>query len=359
MKQGRSIVDLSRELERIQGSAKDFIVPVQDMKVNSVLDVDVNGTGVFQPTNWAHSQMSSYTGIPKGYYDRIKEQNPSLLSMNINHGFQNAINQTLAKRNGKHETRMIRTIDGNVRAFLSDRYRRLDSYDLLETVFPILQDGRFKVVSAELTERKLYLKAVTDKVQGEIKKGHVVNYGIAISTSDVGCGSAQINPFLNECVCDNGMIMEQAFRKFHIGKSQSSDSVEELLSDETKELSDKAFWAQVKDVIEGTMKEEIFEQNLNKLRLSSELPIKNFDLPKVVELTMRETGITGDKTKDNIVGYLANGADGRGLNKWSLANAFTWAAQAEDADYEDATGLERAGGKIIEMPRNKWESLAA
>ncbi len=358
MKQGRSIVDLSQELERIQESARDFIVPVQDMSVTEDLKIHVANTDTFDPTTWAHSQMSSYTNIPKGYYDRIKDQNPSLLSMNINHGFQQAINTTLAKRNGKHETRMIRTIDGNARAFLSDRYRRLDSYDLLETVFPILRDNRFKVISSELTEKRLYLKAVTDRIEGEVKKGHVVQYGLSISTSDVGCGSVKIEPLLYELICLNGQIMEQAFRKFHIGKSQAGDSIEELLTDETKDVSDKAFWMQVRDIIQGTMTDEIFQQNLNKLRLASEQPIKNFDLPKVVELTMKEVGINGDKTKENIVGYLANGADGRGLNKWALANAFTFAAQAVDVDYEDATDLERAGGKIIEMPRNKWEALA-
>ena len=34
---------------------------------------------------------------------------------------------------------MVRTLDGQVRAVLSDRYRRLDNYDLAENVLPILQ----------------------------------------------------------------------------------------------------------------------------------------------------------------------------------------------------------------------------
>ncbi|MBL0089244.1 MAG: hypothetical protein IPP44_22195 [Ideonella sp.] len=34
---------------------------------------------------------------------------------------------------------MVRTLDGQARAFLSDRYRRLDNYDLCEHVLPMLQ----------------------------------------------------------------------------------------------------------------------------------------------------------------------------------------------------------------------------
>ena len=50
---------------------------------------------------------------------------------------------------------MIRTLDGQVRAVLSDRYRRLGNFDLAENVLPILQrlDGaRFE--SVELTTRR-------------------------------------------------------------------------------------------------------------------------------------------------------------------------------------------------------------
>jgi hypothetical protein len=37
---------------------------------------------------------------------------------------------------------MLRTLDGQVRAVLSDRYRRLDNFDLAESVLPILQQCR-------------------------------------------------------------------------------------------------------------------------------------------------------------------------------------------------------------------------
>jgi hypothetical protein len=36
------------------------------------------------------------------------------------------------------EQRLVRTMDGHARAFLSDRYRRLDNADLLAHVYPML-----------------------------------------------------------------------------------------------------------------------------------------------------------------------------------------------------------------------------
>ena len=65
--------------------------------------------------------------------------------------------------------RMLRTLDGQVRAVLSDRYRRLDNFDLAESVLPILQqlpEVRFE--SVELTETKMYLKCITPRLKYEI-----------------------------------------------------------------------------------------------------------------------------------------------------------------------------------------------
>jgi hypothetical protein len=66
-----------------------------------------------------------------------------------------------------------------VRAVLSDRYCRLDNYDLAENVLPILQrldGGRFE--SVELTETKMYLKVVTPCVEVEIAPGERSRDGV-------------------------------------------------------------------------------------------------------------------------------------------------------------------------------------
>ncbi len=357
MKTGKTIQELSQELIAIRESSRDLIVPTNQLAMTDKSRI-LAGNEEFGMTNWTHTQLSQYTNIPKQYYDRILSENPFLLAGSVNHGLQMAINKAIAKN--KDEARMLRTVGGSVRGFLSSRYRRLDSYDLLETVMPILISNQFQVKSSQLTEKKLYLKSVTPKIEGEIKVGHPVQYGLAISSSDVGCGSLQVSPFMHELRCTNGMTMEQSIRKFHIGRNQAGDDIQELLTDETKEAGDKAFWMEVKDIVNGTMKPEVFERQLNRLRDAADEPIKNFKLDKVVELTMKETGITGDKFKDSILAQLANGADGRGLNKWGIANAFTGAYKdVEDATYEECTDLERAGGKIIELSKKKWESIAA
>jgi hypothetical protein len=361
MKKGKSLTQLAQELEGIRASAKDFIVPTEKMAME-VQGVERGSVGLsFQGTNyglnnWSHSQVSTYTNIPKAYYDRILTEDPFLLSSNVNHGFGVAVQKALLAK--KQENRLIRIVNGNVRAILSSRYRRLDCYDLVETVLPVMQNHELIVESAELTERRMYIKAFTRKMDVEIKKGQVIGYGLNISCSDVGSGAISIEPMTKEYVCSNGMIWDIAMRKFHIGANQGGDSIEELLTDKTKELDDMAFWAKVVDVLQASLQPDIFAKQVDKLRDAADQQIKNFNIPEVVELSMKEVGATGEGTKNSIINYLANGADGRGMNKWGLANAFTFAAQSDEVDYEMATVLEKAGAKIIELPRKNWEVIA-
>ncbi len=360
MKTGKTLVELAQKLEADKALAKDFIVPVSKIRAEVELDAPVPGSGSslllsfggkqVKPNGWAHNQLANYLDVPRAYYDRIHREKPELLADMVNHGLDRA---------PQKDSRMIRTLGRDARALLSSKFRRLDSYDLLDAVLPAMVDNKFEVVSAELTDKRLYLKALTPRIQQEIKPGDVVQAGLIISSSDVGAGALKVEPLVYRLICKNGMIGLTAIRKFHVGRNQAGDDFFELLSDKTKELSDAAFWAQVRDLVLVSMKPEIFQNEVERLRLAAGEKIENYDLESVVELSMKRVGITGEKTKQSIAAYLANGADGAGLTKWGLINGFTHAAQAEHVGYDESVELERAGGAILELPRADWRKIAA
>lgn len=353
MKKGKSLTELAQELERIQESKKDFIVPTGKMEMNdeAKISFENNEGDSYELNNWSGGQVASYTGIPKQFFDRLKAENSPLLAKNVNHCFGKLADN-------KREARLVRTLDGNVRGFLSSRYRILDGHDLLEATLPSLIDKSFEVVSSEVTERRLYLKAATAKIETEITKGDVVRYGVMISTSDVGAGSLRVEPFVTRLVCDNGMVMDSKFKKAHLGRNKFENDIQELLTDKTRQLNDAAFFATVRDYLDATMRPEIFEVEVNKMREAAEQPIKNFDLEKVVELSMNQVGVKGEVAKQGILAALANGNEGAGLTKWGLVNSFTRAAQSEEIDYDTATELERAGGQILNLSKSQWSKVA-
>jgi len=357
MKKGRDLRDLAAELVRINEKKRDFLVPLNKMEMteDGQLSFSNGNTEKFSVNNWASGQVATYADIPKAYYDRLKTENKALLARNVNHGFKREI-ETNSKT---MPTRMIRTLDGNVRAFLSNSYRRLDSFDLLNEVMPMMLDKRMRVISAEVTEQRMYIKAVTDQLKADIKAGDTVQYGLQISSSDVGGGSVKVEPFLNRLVCTNGLILPHTLRTSHLTGRQQTLDVEELLTDKTKELEDAAYWSKVRDVVTATLSSDYFEQAVDKLRVTTHEEIKNFDLMKVVELTSKAINAPiNEKAKNDIVSALASGNEGAGLTKWGLINAFTRGAESEHLDYDESINLERAASKIIELPQKAWREIA-
>lgn len=354
MKKGKSLTELAQELQRIHETKKDFQVPTSKLIAldDGKLAFQNGELQSFGLTNHATTQLAAYSDIPKQYMDRIRSENPKLFADSVNHGLQKAVKEN------PRDQRLLRTLDGNIRGFLSSRYRILDAYDLLTVALPTLLGNQFEVASSEITEKKVYLKCLTPRLTSEVKKGDYVNAGLLLSTSDVGAGYFLIQSFINRLACENGAIMPTQIRKAHIGRNDISDDIREVMSDSTKQLSDAAFFASVKDYLTHAMSPENFEREVNKMRESTERKIENFDLQKVVELSMNHVGLKSDTMKNGILAALASGNEGAGLTQWGLANSFTRYAQDENLDYETATALEAAGGEIINLNASQWKRIA-
>ena len=130
MKQGKDLVALARELDRQAKAKKDLIGDTRKLAVRPVEENDrinadqhlvmqINGELEAPVNHHALRQIGSRLEIPAKYVDRLAENHPDMLAYNINALF-----------NREPEDRMIRLLDGNVRAFLADSYRIIDNWDV-------------------------------------------------------------------------------------------------------------------------------------------------------------------------------------------------------------------------------------
>jgi len=350
---GRSLSELAAEVEHIRDSAQDYKVSPSNIEMdnNGEIKIGIKKTSeIVEPTSWAHQQIASFLDIPKAYYDRLKGMpDKALLAHNVNHWLHD---------HSPEDRRMLRTVDGKLRGFLSPKYRRLDSYDLLNVVVPILQQYKFQIVSCELTDMRLYIKATLPSLQKAVAKNDVIQSGVIISTSDVGAGSLRIEPYILRLLCTNGMIGETAIRKYHVGKEVGGDAILEILSDEALQADDQAMWLKVRDVLLDSVKPETFERQCNKIMEAVEDKIENYDLVEVVKRATTKTGITSKLIRENIVKALGGGNEGAGLTRWGVINSFTAAAKDTKLGYDDSVDLERAGGQILNLSRNDWKLIA-
>ncbi len=349
MKTAKSIEELAKEIARQNKVKKDYTAPTNlialtedgKLRLGGAAAPDVN---VFKVNKNCHAQIAARLKIPKQYYDRMLVDSPDLLSENVNHWFSN-----------ETENRMIRTLDGTARAFLSDRYRPLDNYDLLNAALPIIVENDCEIKSCEVTDTKMYLKVLFPKMRAEVKQGDVIQAGLVLSNSEIGAGSLKSEILLYRLICDNGMIGTNSMKRYHVGKSQGTDfdSISEVLTDRTKELSDVAFWAQVKDVVRASFNEGHFLNEMDKLRAAEGEKLQTTDIPKVIEIVKSSFGLN-DKQGEDILVHLCESGD---FSKYGLANAVTRTATDQE-NYDDATTLERLGGQIIELQPKDWNQLA-
>ena len=351
MKQGKTLNELVRTVTEQVKSRHDYIADTRNVRFKASeggVHMDLqkpSGAETFGMTDLFHNQVSTNMRIPKAYYDRMKQESPELLAHNVNHWMQN-----------EPQKRMVRTLDKKARAFMSDKYRPLDNYDLMNAILPRLSDVELEVMSCELTDTRLYIKAVSPKATGEIKKGDVVQAGVVISNSEVGAGALSVLPLLFRLVCTNGMIREDAnqMRKYHTGKRNEGDMGSwEVFSDETRKQSDKSLFMQANDLVNQFLTREYVDRLLIPLREAADMMIENMNLPEVVERTAKTFTLTEDEGS-GIMRFLATGGD---MSKWGLANAITRMAQ-DVPDYDRATELERIGGQLIDLPAKQWAVLS-
>ena len=350
MKIGKTLQEMAVELERQKGAKRDFIALTTELEMmddntgreKPTTVLRVNSHGSYPINDIGHEQIASRVGIPKTYYDRMRSEAPALMAHNVNAWFHK-----------QPEKRMVRTMDGNVRAFLSDRFRPLDNFDLADVAFNTLIKAGVRVESTELTERRLYIKAVTERVSAKVL-GDVVQATITISNSEVGCGSVKIEPGAFKLGCLNGMVFaDYSMKKYHVGRSGSEgEFAQEFFKNKTRQADDHALWMKVRDVIEGSFKQDLFNGMVEKIRLSSQKVITG-DIPKVIELVQDKFGLTDDE-KGGILRHLIKGYD---LSQWGLINAITRTAQ-DVPDYDRSTDLERLGGQVLELPKIQWQEIA-
>ena len=351
MKEGKTLQELAAELERQQLAKKDLIVSTGVLSMDSRDDggiaLNVMGGQMIQHYDVgeiAHRQIGQFLKIPATYYDRMRREYPQLLTLNANGWFAQ---MPQAKR-------MLRTLDGTARALLSDRYRRIDNFEVASAVLPIISrmEGA-GVESCELTDSRMYLKVVNPRVTAEIKKGDIVQAGVLISNSEVGMGSVTVSPLIYRLVCSNGMIAEDGkLRKYHVGRANESREDFSIYRNETIEADDKAFLMKLEDSVKAAVDQARFAAIVDKLRESTEATFQPQQVQQVVELASKEYGFT-DSESSGILGHLAAGGD---LSLYGLANAVT--RQAQDvASYDRSTELEATGYRIITMAPSLWRSL--
>lgn len=338
MKQGKTLKALAAELKRQHDNKRDFIVNTRNLQIQtnskgeSALSFSLNNKPItFKVNDNAHQQIASRLNIPTRYYQKMQLESPQLLDQTVNDSFKKVA-----------ENRMIRTLDGTARAFLSDRYRRIDNLEICAAIYHFIESTKFlSVESAGVTDFHLYLKVINKRFKAEISKGNIIQGGFVISNSEVGEGCLKVEPLIFNSVSKNALIFKDCLHKTnHIGRQFKFSAPCEIPDDERNYNANILAKLQ-KDIQSAVSDTGTFDTIIQLLKQVKQIPLQKNTI-KTVESLANDFSLSPNERGD-ILRQLLISED---HSRYGLIQAISAASKISNS-YERATELEHIGGALL------------
>lgn len=331
----KSIEALRKELVRQREASQDLIVDTSCLSINSTRGSSVvcvatnNALHRFNLQPNAHKQLSEFLGIPYRYYQRLLLDKPKL--------FDDTINALLTTN---HQKRLLRITDGNIKAFLSDRYKPLNSIHLLDRLqLELSQQVGYQMVDMAIEDGSFVVKMVNRGKKAEVA-GSTFYSGVVVINDETGNGSVRVQPSLFKLKGKTWVISgEHMYKKHHLGKQITTDRdyyvFEQTLSEEST-----CFASAVKrasDALQG----ENFDLMVNQLRKAQQIDVRQNPI-KIVEVLTDKYMLTKQDKAAVLMHYIKNG----NMTIYGLINALSCAAKDNNSCLS-AVKLERIGGLLL------------
>ena len=306
-----NLVTFEKVREKVEalslGNFDDFI-PVNDISFDSLDIVRIAGQS-YPMRPIAQQLMCNRLGVPVQYLRRCPVE---LQSENLNHWIRKEKNNELFFRF---------TVESEVRAIFTDRYRICDNMNVIERL-DSLGYSPDTPVKYHLDDEFMSL-SIPDGGKTFKVNGDSVTPGISINNSEIGKHCLSISQFFLRLVCTNGMISQTEF-------SASYRHVSMKVLDEFPEKL-----AQVSSNL-------LNQSNLFSLSVNSRV-----EYPENTMKSFNRQFMLNEKEVEAVEwGY---GFE-PGNTMYDLINAYTKGAQAPSlSSAESRYKLERTGGSILSM----------
>lgn len=324
------ITDIQRQVPKdrvVKGSALEF-----GYEGGDDLIITVPGESKEKLHRNAFGQVLSRAGVPMQFARELEKRGNGWAHELMAHN----LNEIYSHSEDRH---LMRSYDGSLRGFLSDRYRRLDSATLVEAFAQGMQKVQAIPVEGRMFDTKVFLKALLPVVYEPVPN-EIVAFGLQWENSDFGNGAHNLRAFVMRLWCTNYAIADMGIRQIHIGARLSEDVT---YSQKTYELDTQATASAIQDVVQSSLSPQRVQLYLNGIKEAHEEQID--PATAIKELSKRL-----NKTQVQQVIDTFNTPDVENLppgnSRWRLSNALSWIAGNMD-DREAALDFEREAGRLI------------
>lgn len=329
--------------------AQDYIAPLgvnlKAQERNPVVTFSANGhlnlnmpDGSFTLHPNAVSQVAERMGIPTKYLRTLAtgqewERQLAAHVLNEHSGWT------------QRSRVLIRSVGSEVRAILSDSYRRLNSVEIITAFVEEASKQGAVIADAYMSDTKVWAETILPQpfTIPTVKNGQVIIFaGARFSTSDYGDGAVDMRTFLLNGACTNGMVRESVMKQIHLG-SKLPDNL--ALSEETYALDTRTTVSAVRDLTAGLYSRDTIMAKAIEIQGASEIDV-DFD-HELKKLVSNGSLLKSEKAEVEKVLMRNDPNDGvqGGATLWKLTQAIT--AHARELEPQRARELHEISGALL------------
>ena len=329
--------------------AQDYIAPLgvnlKAQERTPVITFSVNGhlnlnmpVGSFTLHPNAVSQVAERMGIPTKYLRTLAtgqewERQLAAHVLNEHSGWT------------QRSRVLVRSVGTEIRAILSDSYRRLNSVEIITAFIEEASKQGAVIADAFMSDTKVWAETILPQpfTIPTVKNGEVIIFaGARFSTSDYGDGAVDMRTFLLNGACTNGMVRESVMKQVHLG-SKLPDNL--ALSEETYALDTRTTVSAVRDLTAGLYSRDTIMQKAIEIQGASEIDV-DFD-HELKKLVSNGSLLKSEKAEVEKVLMRNDPNDGvqGGATLWKLTQAIT--AHARDLEPQRARELHEISGALL------------
>lgn len=340
-------------LEQVERQVpKDLIATTKAIKVIAPIGTDRFGLAIQNGNpipmhEHALAQVADKAGFNNTFLNSLRmvkapEDDPWNQEL-IAHNF----NQLLLHNDSRNLIRVVEEKgQEEVRGFLSDRFRRLDSRPLLDTFMKACMEIGAVPVDGYALDTRVRMRAVLPYVFEPIKN-EVMLFGAQWGNSDFGNGGHTVSLFNIRVWCTNTAICDEVLRQVHLGK-RLEDNI--IYSRQTYELDTKANASAMKDIVLDCLSAEKVNGYLQYIREAGEDKIGEKDVLRILKNKL------GKQEQEKVID-LFDGPDvvnlPAGSTTYRLSNAISFFAQTEGISRNRQLDLQRLAGELVPVAHAK------
>lgn len=253
--------------------------------------------------------------------------------------------------NVKREKVLVRHVEPaesapEIRAILSNRYRRFDSGDIFSAVLAsTVQSGALPVETSKsdlMWSAKFLQPTIYEPLPDE-----VMIFGVCLRHSDFGAGALDIRFVSERLWCTNHALTERLLKEVHLGKEISEDGI---YSDQTRELDAKLLASKANDIVRYAISEDRIGMELKRIQDAAAAGFTGKQADVYLDRLVQGQKINKGEKAAVVEAFTSTEVEmlPRGANKWRLAQTFGWLAQQPERTAESRERFEHLAGAILD-----------